>query len=138
MAALRRILGDSRRRGDGAILIEALVQKRGVADWANFTDYLAQVQAYERVRLNREPGADGFDGPAYFREHFYLLDARTEMFIGQAYNRTDRVLQLLLLPRNEVSGDEDQADASRFVHDVLSRSSCCKFSTTAHIPLVEI
>ncbi|KAI1177404.1 hypothetical protein F4777DRAFT_576967 [Nemania sp. FL0916] len=116
------------------------------ADWASFTDYVAQIQAFERVRLNREPPSSsphangtgdagvGFDGPAYFRKHFYLLDARTEMFLGQAFDGAARVLQLLLLPRRPLHGDDDeedqdQAEASRFVHDVLSRSSCCKFSS---------
>lgn len=97
-------------------------------DWVGFTDYLAQVQAFERVRLNQEPGEDGFDGPAYFRNNFYLLNAGTELFRGQAYGGADRVLQLLLLPRTGSSSDADQADASRFVHDILARSSCCKFS----------
>lgn len=98
------------------------------ADWADFTDYLAQVQAFERVRLNQEPGVDGFDGPEYFREHFFLLDARTEMFLGQAFDEGDRVRRLLLLPRREPPDDEDQEAASRFVYGVLAESSCCKFS----------
>jgi hypothetical protein len=98
------------------------------ADWGHFTDYLAQVQAFERVRLNKEPGIDGFDGPDYFRKHFFLLDARTEMFLGQAFDGGDRVRRLLSLQRREPPDDEDQEAACRFVYDVLAKSSCCKFS----------
>jgi hypothetical protein len=98
------------------------------ADWIDFTDYLAQIQAFERVRLNKEPGIDGFDGPAYFRQHFFLLDARTEVFLGQAFDGGDNVHRWLLLPRQENSDNDDQAAASRFVYDVLAKSSCCKFS----------
>jgi hypothetical protein len=102
------------------------------ADWVNFTDYLAQVQAFERVRLNRETGVDGLDGPAYFRRNFYLLDARTEMFIGQAFDGAEQVLRLLLLSKVDDGTSQnvkDQEEASRFVHDMLARSSCCKFSS---------
>lgn len=50
------------------------------------------------------------------------------MFIGQVFDGADRVLRLLLLPRTDDSWDEDQAEARQFVHGVLARSSCCKFS----------
>ncbi|KAL6230329.1 hypothetical protein BDW75DRAFT_244922 [Aspergillus navahoensis] len=48
-------------------------------DWEALTDYLTAPQACTRVRTNREPGENGFDGPAYFRKHFFLLPFFPEM-----------------------------------------------------------
>lgn len=109
------------------------------ADWGAFSDYVAQILAFERVRLNREPGPDGFDGPAYFKEHFFLLDANTEMFLGQGFDRGEQVAKLLSLPRRQsrlnkarasptTTNDTDQLSAQEFVHNVLTNSSLCKFS----------
>ncbi|KAI1345340.1 hypothetical protein F5Y01DRAFT_309142 [Xylaria sp. FL0043] len=119
------------------------------ADWAGFTDYLAQILAFERVRLNREPGQRGFDGPAYFNIHFFLLDANTEMFRGQDFDGAERLAHMLLLPctapwprhigshqeqthicaeQTEASKDEDQRLAQQFTYAVLAHSSLCKFS----------
>ncbi|KAK0724926.1 glycosyltransferase [Lasiosphaeris hirsuta] len=102
------------------------------ADWASFNDYLNQYLAFERVRLNREPGPGGFDGPSYFQKHFFLLDARTEMFYGQDFDGGEAVVRWLSLPREitrepEESG-HDQDRAREFVHNILARSSMCKFS----------
>ncbi|KAL1859999.1 hypothetical protein Plec18170_001948 [Paecilomyces lecythidis] len=120
-------------------------------NWEGFTDYAAQILAYERVRLIREPGQDGFDGPAYFRKHFFLLDAWEELCRGQEKFDGLQILKLLLLPRHSVTNSEEDGsfigkaawdpDGSRltdygeiqkmardFVHDLLANSCVCKFS----------
>lgn len=101
------------------------------ADWKAFTDYIWPHQAYERVRRNREPGLAGFDGPSYFRKHFFLLDAGVEMFRGQDLDGGKQVARMLALPRKELGlGDDcDQVAAHLFVYDVLGRTSVCKFSS---------
>lgn len=111
------------------------------ADWAGFSDYVAQILAFERVRLNSEPGPDGFDGPAYFKDHFFLLDANKEMFLGQGFDQGERIAKLLSLTRRKPGSseagvsptannddDDDQLSAKKFVHNVLTSSSLCKFS----------
>ncbi|KAI0132405.1 hypothetical protein BJ170DRAFT_613848 [Xylariales sp. AK1849] len=118
------------------------------ANWSAFSDYVAQVMAFERVRLNREPGPYGFDGPSYFRNHFFLVDAGTEMFHGQQFDGAEEVVQILLLncrlpstdqaPTYEGNGktarlghdvdEKQQSAAYEFVHNVLTQSSLCKFS----------
>ncbi|KAK3346413.1 hypothetical protein B0T25DRAFT_551951 [Lasiosphaeria hispida] len=104
------------------------------ADWASFNDYLNQYLAFERVRLNREPGPDGFDGPSYFEKHFFLLDASTEMFYGQDFDGGEAVVRWLSLPRETTVGqgkpesDHEQSRAREFVHNILAKSSVCKFS----------
>jgi hypothetical protein len=120
-------------------------------NWEDFTDYAAQILAYERVRLTREPGKDGFDGPAYFRNHVFLLDAWEELCRGQEKLDGLQILKLLLLPRQLLPGSEEneyiigkaawdidgsdqinygksQQIARDFVHDLLANSCVCKLS----------
>jgi hypothetical protein len=112
-------------------------------NWEEFTDYAAQILAYERVRLTREPGKDGFDGAAYFKQRVFLLDAWEEMYRGQDRFDGSQIFELLSLPRNpvpnggrtidDVNGDADgdsnaQRTARDFVHDLLAKSCVCKLS----------
>ncbi|KAJ5572586.1 hypothetical protein N7450_009570 [Penicillium hetheringtonii] len=103
------------------------------ADWAGFTDYLSQTQVFKRVRLNREPGPNGFDGPAYFREHVMSIDAFTEMCRNMPFGSEERNLQLLLSPRTELQSSDISTDnrgnkeeASQLVHDLLANSAMWK------------
>ncbi|KAL4888795.1 hypothetical protein BDV59DRAFT_205784 [Aspergillus ambiguus] len=107
------------------------------ADWTSFNDYIALTKSFERVRLNREPGADGFDGPEYFRNRFFNLDYceiyRTQMQYGE-----EKIHQLLTLPRencpygNPVDDVKNQDEASRVIHDLLANSAGTKYSNAGN------
>ncbi|KAI9372981.1 hypothetical protein BJX61DRAFT_542180 [Aspergillus egyptiacus] len=112
-------------------------------NWEGFSDYAAHILAYERVRLTREPGPDGFDGLAYFTKHFFLLDAWEEMCRDQDKFDGYEILKLLTLPRQPLfpttggeengnghpdDGKSQQRTAREFVHGLLAKSSVCKFS----------
>ncbi|KAI9720220.1 MAG: hypothetical protein M1812_003038 [Candelaria pacifica] len=101
----------------------------------DFTDYVAQVLAMERLRLLREPGPEGFDGSAYFRKHFFLLEGWHEAFRGQDVISGDTSFKLLAMQRRP--GDfqtEEQVMARSFVHDMLARSCVAKFGQGYWMP----
>ncbi|KAI9794929.1 MAG: hypothetical protein M1835_006303 [Candelina submexicana] len=94
----------------------------------DFNDYVAQVLAMERLRLLREPGPDGFDGSAYFRKHFFLLEGWHEAFRGQDVIDGETQFRLLSMQRRPGDfEDEQQVMARTFVHDILARSCVAKF-----------
>ena len=117
-------------------------------NWEGFTDYAAQILAYERVRLTRDPGEDGFDGLEYFNKHFFLLDAWEEFCRDQDRFDGSQIFKFLSLPRkpfpnnngngyvtgkpdhNGVPDDDGKAQlmARDFVHNLLAKSCMCKFS----------
>ncbi|MCJ1462998.1 hypothetical protein MMC07_001602 [Pseudocyphellaria aurata] len=99
-------------------------------DHRAFSDYCAQFLAYERVRLAREPGSeDAFDGPAYFRKHFFLLESWEEAFRSQDVLEGRVLHELLKLERrpDAVSTDEQQRQAQTLAHDLMARSAVAKF-----------
>ncbi len=101
----------------------------------DFTDYVAQVLAMERLRLLREPGREGFDGSGYFRKHFFLLEGWHEAFRGQ--DIIDGETQFTLLSMRRIPGDfvtEEQVKARTFVHDMLARSCVAKFGQGYWMP----
>ena len=97
-------------------------------NFEEYTDYCAQFLAYERLRLLREPGDDGFDGSKYFREHFFLLQSWEEGFRYDDVADGKTQFELLSLERRpEDTADPRQQQAQAFVLNLLGRSAMVKF-----------
>lgn len=98
------------------------------ADFTEFTDYCAQMMAFERLRLLEEPGPAGFNGAKYFQEHMFLLSSWKEQFYGQDRLNGEEMYQLLSLDfKPEDSTNMLQRQAKDFIVGLLSTSSIAKF-----------
>ncbi|KAJ0425155.1 hypothetical protein BJY00DRAFT_308482 [Aspergillus carlsbadensis] len=103
-------------------------------DWAALTDYSTAIQACTRVRTNREPGPNGFDGPAYFKKHFFLLSLFPEMAgpeltgaeLGHAPARGGRGEEAAS-DSNSAQAQLAQSRAHELVHSALTERSAYKF-----------
>jgi hypothetical protein len=102
-------------------------------NWAGLTDYVSQIQVFKRVRLNREPGPNGFDSRAYFRDHIMCIDSVDEVVHNMPFGGEQKLWRLLLLPRTRLQlgnvskeDAEDQEDASDLVHDMMANSAMWK------------
>ncbi|KAJ5902904.1 hypothetical protein N7495_003432 [Penicillium taxi] len=99
-------------------------------DWEELTDYGAITQCCARVKDNREPGEDGFDGPAYFQKHFFVLPDVPE-FAGPELSASDFRKALLTPYSQDENASEtekkDQEEASQLVHSTLAGKSAYKF-----------
>ena len=95
-----------------------------------FSDYCAQILAFERLRLLQEPGERGFDGSRYFKEHFFLLELWKEAFRTQDVLDGTTLYELLSMERRpEDMADSRQQQAKNMVHQLLAQSAVAQFST---------
>ncbi|KAF9893402.1 hypothetical protein FE257_011834 [Aspergillus nanangensis] len=91
----------------------------GVSDWASVTDYLITFWVRKRVRLNREPGPGGFDGPSYFSKHVLLLNGHNESHRSLRLGGAE-VVRLLALPRTPaLSSGENNIDDMKSGHELV-------------------
>ncbi|KAL2827454.1 hypothetical protein BJY01DRAFT_139009 [Aspergillus pseudoustus] len=106
----------------------------GRSDWRT-----TATQACTRVRTNREPGEAGFDGPAYLRNHFFLLPIFPEV-TGPELTAAEFVKALFLpfmtpgeppgVGQRAAASVEDSLGHSRargLVHGALAEQSVYKF-----------
>ncbi|PWY67636.1 putative capsule polysaccharide biosynthesis protein [Aspergillus sclerotioniger CBS 115572] len=95
------------------------------------TDYIAQIQCFERLRKLVDP-SDAFNGPRYYHEKMYLFPALQEMYHLQmrtGWNGSEQ-FRLLSLRRDGdgVIRDELYLRAEDFVDDMLANSALMKLS----------
>lgn len=96
------------------------------------TDYIIQGQVMARV-LGLVDDADGWDGPAYARQHVYALDFLTGSQLINALTDWDGPRQFALLsqrlPAEGVTESADQRRAREIVEQCLRRSFGFKLAT---------
>lgn len=99
-----------------------LIPKEGLGD------YLAHFLALERLQKLQDPN-DGFDGAEYFAKNILLLKAVDHVYYAQKITGWDgrRQYDLLATRINDMNAPL-HAEATRFVHDVLSHSALMKLS----------
>lgn len=91
-------------------------------------DYVAHVLAFKRIRMLQDP-SDGFDGPAYWETHAYVLPVQ-ETFMAQILcDFNGQVMfDLFALPREGVEPEARDPAAENMVNLLLSRTSTMKLS----------
>jgi hypothetical protein len=111
-------------------------------NWEELTDYAAVTQSCRRVKTNREPGENGFDGPSYFRNHFYVLPEMPELSGTELNSSGFRKALMTTYNLSEDASDsekEDQARTSQLVLSTLAGKSMYKFySGFAHFGVQEL
>jgi len=90
----------------------------------DFSDYLAHFMCFERLRKLVDP-ADGFDGPAYFREKMFFLPTMKEMWYIQEVTGWSGTKQFDLLSAKRDSGN---TEAELFANNLLANTSTMKLS----------
>ncbi|PYI02042.1 hypothetical protein BO78DRAFT_454739 [Aspergillus sclerotiicarbonarius CBS 121057] len=95
------------------------------------TDYIAQIQCFERLRKLVDP-SDGFDGPRYYHEKMYLFPALQEMYhlqLRTGWNGSEQFRLLSLQREGEgVLRDARYLRAADIVNDMLANSALMKLS----------
>ncbi|KOS19845.1 hypothetical protein ESCO_005736 [Escovopsis weberi] len=94
-----------------------------------FTDYLAQVMAFERTRKLVDP-SDGFNGPEYLRDRAFLVPALKESLwiqLATLWNH-DRQYAMLMKQRAGKGAVRDELwhEADRMAADILAGSATMK------------
>ncbi|KYK54378.1 putative capsule polysaccharide biosynthesis protein [Drechmeria coniospora] len=95
------------------------------------SDYLAHYLAMERLRKLIDPN-DGFNGPAYYAKHVFLLPSMDEMYYLQAFSQWNGAREFAILATKR-SGDGAQMDeswetAERLVNHLLANTAMMKLS----------
>ena len=109
--------------------VEKLSATDLTVSYGSFLDYLAQNLCFERLRHSKDP-SDGWDGPDYFENKIFFMDAMQEVYYAQKLTMWDGQVQfdLLATPREGGSDDELRKKAEAFVEDVMANSCTMKLS----------
>ncbi|PYH89583.1 hypothetical protein BO71DRAFT_105147 [Aspergillus ellipticus CBS 707.79] len=94
------------------------------------TDYIAQMQCFERLRQLVDP-EDGFSGPKYYKGKVYLLSGLDELYYFQkrtGWNGGEQFRLLSLQRDGEGERDELHTRAEEIVNDMVANSALMKLS----------